>query len=127
MLTHPSENQRGITASQTGDNLNINKNIKTSLLDTAPQIQPQICTQLTENADGNSTRLPSSKLFKIEAQLSALKSYVSCDISSLLHSKIESISQSLQVTLKVFQQRETKTNEFFHQNMTFLQNDRMSS
>ena len=40
-----------------------------------------------------------------------------------MHSKIESISQSLQVTLKVFQERESKTNEIFHQNMTFLQNE----
>ena len=47
---------------------------------------------------------------------------MSCKIFSL-HSKIESISQSLQVTLKVFQERETKTNEIFHQNMTFLQNE----
>ena len=40
-----------------------------------------------------------------------------------MHSKIESISQSLQLTLKVFQERENKTNEIFHQNMTFLQNE----
>ena len=47
---------------------------------------------------------------------------MSCEISSH-HSKIESISQSLQVTLKLFQERETKTNQIFDQNMTFLQNE----
>ena len=106
-----SKNQRGIS---------IDKNIET--FDTAPQIHPKICTKLPENTDSNSTRPPCSKPFQIEAQLSALKSYVNCEISSL-HSKIESISQSLQVTLKVFQERENKTNEIFHQNMTFLQNE----
>ena len=110
------------TASQTEDTISIDKNIETSLFDTAPQIHPKICTKLPENTDSNSSRPPCSKLFQIEAQLSALKSYVNCEISSL-HSKIESISQSLQVTLKVFQERESKTNEIFHQNMTFLQNE----
>ena len=115
-----SKNQRGIIASQTEDNLSVDKNIET--LDTAPQIHPKICTKLPENPDNNLTRPPCSELFQIEAQLPALKSYVSCKISSL-HFKIESILQSLQVTLKVFQERENKTNEIFHQNMTFLQNE----
>ena len=112
------ENQRGITAPQTEDNLSIDKNVETSLLDTAPKIHPKICTQLPEDTDSNSARPPCSKHFKIEAQLSTLESYVSYEISSS-HSKIESISQSLQV----FQDRETKTNEIFHQNMNFLQNE----
>ena len=116
-----SKNQRGIIASQTEDTISIDKNIETSLFDTAPQVHPKICTKLLENTDSNSTRPRCSKLFQIEAQLSALKSYVSCEISSL-HSKIESIWQSLQVTLKVFQERK-KNNEIFHQNMTFLQNE----
>ena len=117
-----SENQRGITASPTEENLSIDKNIETSLLDNAPHIHPKIYSQIPENTDSNSTRPPCSKLLKIEARLSALKSYVSCEISSL-HSKIESISQSLQVTLKAFQEGKTKTNEIFHQNTTFLQNE----
>ena len=75
-----SENQRGITASQTEDNLSIDENIETSLLDTAPQIHPKIGTQLPENTDSNSARPPSSKLFKIDVQLSAIKSHVSCEI-----------------------------------------------
>ena len=44
-----------------------------------------------------------------------------------MHSKTESISQSLQVTLKVFQERENKTNEMFHQNTTILQNEIIKS
>ena len=75
-----SENQRGITASQTEDNLSIDENIETSLLDTAPQIHPKIDAQLPENTDSNSARPPSSKLFKIDVQLSAIKSHVSCEI-----------------------------------------------
>ena len=54
--------------------------------------------------------------------MSALESYVCCEISSS-HSRKESISQSLQVTLKVFQEKETKTNAIFHQNSTFLQTE----
>ena len=53
--------------------------------------------------------------------MTALKSYENCEIS-FLHSKIELILQILQETLEVFPERETKTNEMFHQNMTFLQN-----
>ena len=117
-----SKNQRGITASETEDTISIDKNIETSLFDTAPQMHPKICTKLPENTDSNSARPSCSKLFQIEAELSALKSYVNCKISSF-HSKIESISLSLQVTLKVFQERENKTNEIFHQNMTCLLNE----
>ena len=95
-----SINQRGITASQTEDTISTDKNIETSLFDTAPQMQPKICTKLPENTDSNSTRPPCSKLFQIEVELSALKSYVNCKISSF-HSKIESISQSLQVTQSI--------------------------
>ena len=93
-----SENQRHIIPSQTEDNLSIDKNTETSLLGTAPQIHPKICAQLPESTDSNSARPRCSKTFKVEAQLSALKSYVNCKISSL-HSKIESVLQSLQVTL----------------------------
>ena len=39
---------------------------------------------------------------------------------SSFHSEIELISRNLQETLKVFEERETKTNEMFHQNTTFL-------
>ena len=90
----------------------IDRSIKTFLLDTAPQIHPKICTPLLEHTDRNSTKPLCSKISKIEVLLSALKSYVSCEISSL-HSKVESISQSLKVTVKVYQERETKTNEIF--------------
>ena len=83
---------------------------------------PKTCTKLPENTDSNLTRPTCSRLFQIEVKLSALKSYVSCEIASL-HSKIESILQSLQVTLEVFQERGKKTNEFFHQNLMFLQNE----
>ena len=93
-----SENQRHIIPSQTEDNLSIDKNTETSLLGTAPQIHPKICAQLPESTDSNSARPRCSKTFKVEAQLSAFKSYLNCKISSL-HSKIELVLQSLQVTL----------------------------
>lgn len=95
-----------MTASQTEEDLSIDKNIETSFFGTASQIHPKICTLLPENTDNNSKRRLCSKISKIEAQLSALKSYVSCEISSL-HSKIKSILRSLQVTLKLFQERKT--------------------
>ena len=107
-----SEHQSAMTASQTEDNFGTDKNLETSLLDRAPQIHPKICTQLPGNTDSNSTRPSRSKRFKIETQLSALKSFVSCEMSSL-HSKIESISQSLLVTLKVFQEEKPKLMNFF--------------
>ena len=94
-----SENQRHIIPSQTEDNLSIDKKIETSLLGTAPQIHPKFCTPLPEHANSNSAKPLCSKISKIEAQLSAFKSYVTCEIFSS-HSKIESISQSLPVTLE---------------------------
>ena len=96
--------------------------IKTSLLDTTLQVHPKICTPLLEHTDSNSRKPFCSQISKIEAQLTALKSYVNCKISSL-HWKIESVSQSLHNTLKVFQERETKTNEMLHQNTTFIRNE----
>ena len=75
-----SKNQRDITASQTEDTITIDKNIEISLFDTAPQIHPKNFTKLPENTDSNSTRSPCSKLFQIEAHLSALKSYVTGNI-----------------------------------------------
>ena len=78
--------------------------------------------QLPVHTLSNSTKPICSKISKIEAHLSVLKSCVICEIFSS-GSKIESISQNLQVTSKIFQERETKTNDIFHQNRTFLQNE----
>ena len=101
-----------INVSQTKEDLRIDRNIETSLLGTAPQIHLNICTSLPNHRGSNSTKSQCSKISKIEAQLLALKSYVSCEMSSL-HSKIESISQRLHVTLKISYEGETKTNEIF--------------
>ena len=90
------------------------------LLGTAQQIHPKICTPFLKHTD-TSTKPFCSKISKIKAQLIVLKIYVNCKISSL-DSKIELISQNLQESLKIFQKRETKNNEIFHQNTTFLQN-----
>ena len=109
-----SENQSGIHVSQIKEDLSIDRNIEKCLLGTAPQIYPKICTTLPEHTKCNLTKPLCSKVSNVETQLSALK-----------HSKeVESISQSLKVTLKVFQERETKTNEILKQNMAF---SRMSS
>ena len=75
-------------------------------------MHPNICTPLPEHTDGNLTKPLRSKISIIEAQLSALKSYASCEIS-FLHSKIESISQNLQVKniseyLKYFRKEKPK-------------------
>ena len=93
------KNQRGINLSQTKEDLSIDRNIEISLLGTAPQIHPKFCTPLPEHGNSNSAKPLCSKISKIEAQLSAFKSYVTCEIFSS-HSKIESISQSLPVTLE---------------------------
>ena len=119
-----SENQSGIHVSQIKEDLSIDRNIEKCLLGTAPQIYPKIYTTLPEHTKCNLTKPLCSKVSNVETQLSALKSYVSCKISSLHSKEVESISQSLKVTLKVFQERETKTNEILKQNMTF---SRMSS
>lgn len=101
-----SENQiRNCT--QTEENFSIDKNIKTSLLVTAPQIHPQTCTPFLKTQ----IKIQQDRFApKIMAQLSALKSYVSCEISSL-HSKIESIQQSLQV--RYFRKEKPKLMKFF--------------
>ena len=81
-------------------------------------IHPKISSSLPEHSDCNLTKPLFSKFSKIEAQLSVAKSYLSCKIPSL-HSKKDAISQSVEVTLKIFQERETKTSEIFRQNTSF--------
>ena len=80
-----------LVSCQTKEDLSIDKKIETSLLGTAPHTQPKICTSLVEHKDSNSAKPLCSKISKIEARLSALKSYASCEIFSL-HSKIKLIS-----------------------------------
>ena len=77
-----------------------------SLSGTVSQIHPKICTPLPQQTDSNSAK---PFFAKIEAQLSAIKCYVNCKILAL-HSKIKLIPQNLPETIKVFQERETKTN-----------------
>ena len=48
--------------------MRINTNIEISLLDTAPQIHQRIYAPLLDHTDSISTKLLSSKIFKIEAQ-----------------------------------------------------------
>ena len=81
-----------------------------------------MCILLSAHTVSNSTKPICSKISKIDVHLFVLKSCVVCEIFSS-DSKIESISQNLQVTLKIFQEKETKTNEIFHQNRIFLQNE----
>ena len=75
--------------------LTIDTNIETSSLGTILQIHPKICTPLPKHTNSSSTKPFCSKISQIEAQLSAFRSYVSCEISSL-HSKIKLILQSFQ-------------------------------
>ena len=57
---------------------------------------------------------------KLEAQLSAIKSYVNCEVS-ILTNKIESISNDFEKRIKNFQGKEKSKIEILQQNMTFLQ------
>ena len=95
---------------------------RASLLGTAPKIHPKIWTPLPELSDSGSTKPFSFKISNIENSLSAFKSYVSCEISSF-HFEPKSISQTLEKTVKKFQERDTKPNKIFHQNMILLQNE----
>ena len=97
-------------------------NTETSLLEAVPEVHPEVCITLPKHRDSSSTKPFSFKIFKIEAQWSTIKSYVSFETPSL-DLKIESISPGLQKTLKSFQEREDKTSEIFQQNTTLLKNE----
>ena len=75
-----------------------------------------------KNCENNDLRKHISKL---EAQLSAIKSYVNCEVS-ILTNKIESISNDFEKRINTLLGKEKSKLEILQQNMTLLQNELLS-
>ena len=75
-----------------------------------------------KNCEKNDLRKHISKL---EAQLSAVKSYVNCEVS-ILTNKIESISNDFEQRINNLLGKEKSKLEILQQNMTLLQNELLS-
>ena len=58
---------------------------------------------------------------KLEAQLSAIKNYVNCEVS-ILTNKTESISKDFEKRINILQGKENINTEILKQNIFFLQN-----
>ena len=59
---------------------------------------------------------------KIEALITALKSYVSCEIS-MINAKLTSFSEHINKTISNLNHRENKHLESLHDNISFLQKE----
>ena len=75
-----------------------------------------------KNCENNDLR---KHICKLEAQQSAIKSYVNCEVS-ILTNKIESTSNDFEKRMNTFQGKEKSKIEILQQNMTFLQNELLS-
>ena len=62
---------------------------------------------------------------KLEARLSAVKSYVNCEVS-ILTNKIESISNDFEKRINTLLEKEKSKLEILQQNMILLQNESLS-
>ena len=75
-----------------------------------------------KNCENNDLKKHISKL---EAQLSAIKSYINCEVS-VLTNKIESISNDFKQRINTLLGKEKSKIEILQQNMTFLKNELLS-
>ena len=75
-----------------------------------------------KNCENNDLKKHISKL---EAQLSAIKSYINCEVS-ILTNKIESISNDFEKRIKTLLGKEKSKLEILQQNMALLQNELLS-
>ena len=91
--------------------------------DTSPTVPTDIQTPITTSNLDDTSNLTKKTILKIEAQLSVLKSYVDCELSTLT-SKIDAFSDSLKNTLENLQKRNSSysNTNLLQQNITFLEN-----
>ena len=75
-----------------------------------------------KNSENNNLKKHISKL---ESQLSAIKSYVNCEVS-VLTNKIESVSNDFEKRINTLLGEEKSKYEILQQNMTLLQNELLS-
>ena len=101
---------------------------ETTSSNTTTEISPTVPTDIQipitpNNLNGSSNFTQKSKL-KIDAQLSALKSYVGCELSAFT-SKIDAFSDSLKHALANLQKRESNyaNTHLLQQNIISLEND----
>ena len=100
----------------------------TTLLNTITEISlsvpTDIQTPITASNLNDTSKFTQKSMLKIEAQLSALKSYVDCELSTLT-SKIDAFSDSLKRALANLQNRESNraNTDLLQQSITSLENE----
>ena len=100
----------------------------TSSLNTITEISltvpTDIQTPITANNLNDTSNFTQKSMLKIEAQLSALKSYVDCELS-MLTSKIDALSDSLKHALTSLQKRESNhaNTDILQQSIASLENE----
>ena len=100
----------------------------TTSLNTTTEISPtvpnDIQTPIATNNLNETSNFTQMSMLKIEVQLSVLKSYVDCELSTL-NSKTDTFSDSLQNALANLQKRESyyANTDLLQQNITSLENE----
>ena len=91
--------------------------------ETSPTVPTDIQTPITTSNLNDTSNLTKKTILKIEAQLSALKSHVDCELSTFT-SKIDAFSDSLKNTLENLHKRNSSysNTNLLQQNITFLEN-----
>ena len=124
--TVTTSNTKEFSNINTNEPITVNKAI--SLEDEVQSIHFTVTAPAKEN-DLNFKNCENNDLRKhicqLEAQLSAIKSYVNCEVS-ILTNKIESISNDFEKRINTLQGKEKSKIEILQQNMTFLQNGLLS-
>ena len=94
-----------------------------TLCQPALQLHSDIDTPLLQNVF-TPAKKPESDMstVKIEALITALKSYVSCEIS-MINAKLTSFSEHINKTISNLNHRENKHLESLHDNISFLQKE----
>ena len=124
--TVTTSNTKEFSNTNTNEPILVNKAI--SLEDEVQSIYFTVTTPAKENdinfknCENNDLR---KHICKLEAQLSAIKSYVNCEVS-ILTNKMESISNDYEKRINTLQGKEKSKIEILQQNMTFLQNELLS-
>ena len=92
-----------------------------NITETCPPMNQTLSTPHPDNIMTNDINNPTPRnnAWKYEAKISALKSYVQCELSTL-HNKIDRFMETFNKTISTF---ETKPYEILQDNIDFLQNE----
>ena len=95
-----------------------------TITELSSSVPTDIQTPITANNLNDTSKFTQKSMLKIEAQLSALKSYVDCELSTLT-SKIDAFSDSLKHALANLQKRESNcaNTDLLQQSIASLENE----